>query len=423
MSREERKILELKNKIKKLLLSIICGIFLITAIFFGVIAVIYTVGGGTPNVFGTIVYIVKTDAFEFTDGTALLAKQVPYSEIQPGNFVIFSLENNRPAIAEIQSGAPSDGVYVFSALTENGDLISLSQSQIVAKGMSYSKLWGTLITFAASPLGVLLIAVVPCTIIIIMELAKFVRKTLPEPEIETVKKQLEVPTYAPDSRRKAAVSAYEKNSSLDDSIGLYDAQVRRNPNIERTDMLEIPAQETPLFLGPKRKQVAIPKQHLQETTMPLSQKKLNAAIAAAKAEHGIESRTPSPQRADEPSSARSDRSDMEETIRSIQRSRSAAIEAEKEREHAQAAASQPKEQPVPSRTDFVPQFTPSKRAQNAAPAAEQEEQVRRYTPRKVQSPPAHATSSIPRLDALLSDDNDGDSYNIDDILSELGKEK
>ena len=61
-----------------MLLSIICGIMLIIAVFFGIVAVIYTVGGGTPNLFGTTVYLVKTDAFnELTDGTALLAKQVP----------------------------------------------------------------------------------------------------------------------------------------------------------------------------------------------------------------------------------------------------------------------------------------------------------------------------------------------------------
>ncbi len=405
--------MEIKNIIKKVLLSIICGIFLITAVFFGIVAAIYTVGGGTPNIFGTTVYLVKTDAFDLTNGTALLAKQVPYSEIQPGNIVIFSLENNRPALAEIQTGGLSDGVYGFTALTENGDLISLSQSQIVAKGTSYSTFFGTLISFAISPLGVLLIAVVPCMVIIIIELAKFVRKTLPEPEIETVKKQLEVPTYAPGNH-KAAVKAYEKNNSLDDSIGLYDAQVRRNPNIERTDVLEIPAQETPLFLGPKRKQVAIPKQHIQEPSMPLSQKKLNEAIAASKAQRNAEERR----------SAAEERADMEEAIRSIQRSRNAAMSAEKEREKtSQIARSEQPQAPVPSRTDFIPQFTPSRRT---APVqtAQEEEQVRQYTPRKVQAPPpVHATSSIPRLDALLNDDNDGDSYNIDDILSELGKEK
>lgn len=419
--------MELKSKIKKALLSVICGIMLIIAIFFGIIAAIYTVGGGTPNLFGNTVYLVKTDAFDLlTDGTALLAKQVPYSEIQPGSIVIFSLENNRPALAEIQTVELSDGVYGFTALTENGDLIALSQSQIAAKGLSYSKFWGTLISFAVSPLGVLLIAVIPCVIIIIIELAKFVRKALPEPEIETVKKQLEVPTYAPDSRRKAAAMAYEKNSSLDDSIGLYDAQVRRNPNIERTDVLEIPAQETPLFLGPKRRQVAIPKQHLQEPSMPLSQKKLNDAIAASKAQHAA----PDRQAAAERSSA-----DMEEAIRSIQRRRSAAIAAEKERENLSNTArnnipepqqeapqaEQKKEQPIPSRTDFIPKFNPSqKTAQLPIP---DEEQVKQYTPRKVQAPQVHATSSIPRLDALLSDDNDGDSYNIDDILSELGKDR
>ena len=149
--------------------------------------------------------------------------------------------------------------------------------------------------------------------------------------------------------------------------------------------------------------------------MPLSQKKLNDAIAASKAQHSAPDR-------------QTGSADMEEAIRSIQRRRSAAISAEKERENLSDTmqqeapqAEQKNEQPVPSRTDFVPKFNPAqKTAQITVP---DEEQVKQYTPRKVQAPQVHATSSIPRLDALLSDDNDGDSYNIDDILSELGKDR
>lgn len=440
--------MELKRKVKKVVLCIICGIFLVTALFLGTIAAVYSVSGGTPNIFGTYLYLVKTDAFdELKNGTALVAKEVHAMEIQPGAIVIFNLENGKPALADVRTSELTDGVYRFEAVTENGAEITLSQSQIVAKGTSYSDIWGSVISFAVSPLGVLLIAVVPCLIIIIVEIVKFINNTLPQPEIETVKKQLEVPTYTPESGRAGAMSAYRaNNTSLDDSIGLYDAQVRRSPSIERidrTDVLEIPSQETPLFLGPKRKPVTIQKK-ANEQAMPLSQKKLNEAIAAAKAERelGIQ---------------------REMAVKEIQKNRGAAIAAEKEQEEfyrsarnsvASSTASVPSRtvgnpipepvtkprQPEPEKKvdtskirkpearkkEFVPEFKPSQAAQKAKtapiPSSAEEETVKQYTPRKNNiTPVPHATTSIPRLDQLLNEDVDGDSYNIDDILASLDK--
>jgi len=441
--------LELKRKVKKVILCIICGIFLVAALFLGSIAAVYSVSGGTPNIFGTYLYLVKTDAFdELKNGTVLVAEEVHASEIQPWAIVIFNLENGKPALAEIRSGELADGVYSFEAVTENGAEITLSQSQIVAKGTSYSDVWGAIISFVVSPLGVLLIAVVPCIIIIIVEIAKFINNTLPQPEIETVKKQLEVPTYTPESGRAGAVNAYRaNNASLDDSIGLYDAQVRRSPSIERidrTDVLEIPSQETPLFLGPKRKPVTIQKR-ANEQSMPLSQKKLNEAIAAAKAERelGIQ---------------------REKAVKEIQKNRGAAIAAEKAQEDYYRAmrgsvvglsSSRTSGSPIPEPTpapvpqtqppepekkvdtskikkpearkkEFTPEFKPSQAAQKAKtapiPSPVEDDTVKQYTPRKNNtSSVSHATTSIPRLDELLNEDVDGDSYNIDDILASLDK--
>lgn len=421
--------MELKSKIKQIILRIICGIFLITAIFFGVVAACYSISGGTPNLFGSYVYLVKTDAFDLLEnGTALVAKEVHASEIQPGNIIIFNLENNAPALAEIRSGELADGVYSFEAATENGAIITLSQSQIVAKGMSYSAVWGKILSFASSPLGVLIVAVVPCLVIIVIELSKFISKSLPQPEIETVKKQLEVPTYTPESGRAGAMNAYKnaRGSSLDDSIGLYDVQVKRSSGIERTvdrtDVLEIPAQEAPLFLGPKHKPVVVQKRNQE---MPLSQKKLNDAIAAAKAERemGLE---------------------RERAVKEIQKTRGAAIAAEKEQENALRKAiseqpaspkSQPKQQtPTPSATEkkeaskiqkpaprkeFTPEFKAPQRGKTAPVPPVEEENVKQYTPKK--SAPTHVTTSIPRLDALLNEEVDSESYNIDDILASLDR--
>lgn len=407
--------MEIKNKIKQIILRILCGILLILALFLGVVAAVYAVGGGTPNLFGTSIFVVKTDAFDLLEnGTALIAKQVQYAEIQPGNIVIFSLENQRPALAEIQSGELSDGVYTFTAATETGDTVTLSQSQIVAKGVSYSNFWGAVITFASSPVGLLLIAVIPCLILIIIEFSKFLRKALPEPEIETVKKQLEIPTYTPEIGKAAAAAAYRqsaKTDSLDDSIGLYDAQIRRNPSIERTDVLEISAQpESPLFLGPKRKPIET-QQRRNEEPMPLSQKKLNEAIAAAKA-------------------AREQEEEFRrraETVREIQKNRSTAIATEKERQSDPLPPDKPRARSVKETSAYREPFAETSVAaaepepvRTAGTAFADDETVRQYTPRSKSAVGApHVTTSIPRLDALFNDDADEVSYNIDDILAGL----
>ena len=441
--------MELKNKVKQIVLRVICGIFLITAIFFGGVAAFYSIGGGAPNLFGKYIYLVKTDAFDLLhNGTALIAEEVDAYEIQPWNIVIFTLENDAPALAEIRTSTLSDGVYSFTAATENGREITLSQSQILAKGMTYSDFWGAVISFAVSPVGVMLIAVVPCLIIIVLEITKFIRKTMPQPEIETVKKQQETPTYVPETGRAGVMSAY-KAGSLDDSIGLFDDQNRRT-SVDRTDVLEISNQsEMPLFLRQQRPPAPKPQARRNNETMPLSQKKLNAAIAAAKAERELQA-------------------EREKAVKDIQKDRGAAIAKEKEREHEEylnnvgnvvkdkaqmkaasnAAVKNMMERtaeieasPIRTSTDtpraprrkesqFKPEFTPSRQTQQATQRTAstrttqirkpgEEEQLRQYTPRN--SPAAnHATTSIPRLDAVLTEESDS-NYNLDDILASLDK--
>lgn len=415
--------MNLKSKTFQIITRVLCGIFLVLAIVLGVIAVACSAGGGVPNIFGANIYIVRTDAFELHNGTALFAYQVPLSEIQPGNFVIFNLENNKPALAEILSSERYDGVYSFVALTENNSEITLSQSQVVAKGLSYSDFWGRVISFAVSPLGTLTVAVLPCLVIIITELSKFIGKIMPQPEIETVKKQLEVPTYTPEaasrrpSRRRQA-EIIPEDDSLDGSIGLYDAQVRKSSAVERTDVLEISREsETPLFSAPKRHREQQPN---RDTRMPLSQKKLNEAIAATKAEHEL---------------AEMNRL-REQTVKDIQKTRGSVIAAEKAQEEAErleaaaaaaadrkknaetpAKTAKPAAKPQPPKPEFKPQFSAPERPSRPSLKLQQDEQVKQYTPKR-----SSTTTSIPRLDALLEDDSES-SYSIDDILAGLERKK
>ncbi|MCR4779619.1 MAG: hypothetical protein K5876_00845 [Ruminiclostridium sp.] len=457
--------MSLKNKTFQVILKVLCGAFLVLALFFGVTAVVYSTGGGTPNVFGTNVYLLKTDAFGFLkNGTAVIAKQVSYSEIQPKNVVIFKLENGKPALAQVLTADLSDGVYSFRVMTENSSEITLTQSQIVAKGMSYSDLWGGLISFAISPFGILLIAIMPSIIIIILEIAKFAAKIMPQPEIDTVKKQYETPSYSPENdranrRRRGtaeAVRAY-RGSNLDSSIGMYDTAISEAvPPVKRSPTQELPprrpGQTSPLYTTPtaysSRTQQQPQPQPAHRTGMPLSQKKLDAAIEAAKAEHELDNMNKM----------------RESVVNDIKKTRGAAIAAEKEFElreksimnqaqkttnlartaviedmsksrtatitqaAARTANTPParKPAPAPERPTLRPPTSSSRTAeQPAAPRRPAlrltpEEPVKQYIPR--QSAGTNTATSIPRLDALLKEDAD-EPYNIDDILAGLDRNR
>ena len=458
--------MSLKNKTFQIILRVICGLFFVIAIFLSVTAVVYAAGDGTPNIFGSNVYLVKTDAFDvLKSGTAMIASKVPPSEIQPPNIVIFNLENGKPALAQVLSSNLYDGVYSFSVRTENNAEITLSQSQIVAKGMSISPVLGALISFAVSPFGMLIIAIVPSIIIIILEIVKFAGKIMPQPEIETIKKQYEVPTYAPTERGKTerrgtaeAAKAY-RSASLDSSIGIYDTGMseagkgRKPDPRSRGDYAEIAArqqaaqqsQQSPLFTPPTRR----PQSQQPRAAKPLSSQKLTEAIEATKAEHELE--------------------DMNkvraQVVKDIQKTRGAAIAAEKEFESREKAISKearktsdlaktaviseltkrqtselaqaarrtssaepsrptlqsPRTRQTQSRQSQSQQSSDQqsgRRIQRPALKLDREEPVRQYTPNRS----TNTTTSIPRLDSLLREDSDsGAPYNLDDILAGLDR--
>lgn len=435
--------MSLKNKVFQIILRVVCAVMLVIAIFLGVVAAFYTVGGGVPNIFGSNIYLVKTDAFDLLhNGTALVAKQVHPSEIMPGNIVIFNIENNMPALGEIQTNELVDGVYSFTALTENDKLIVLSQSQIVAKGTSFSDFWGAVISFAISPVGMLVIAILPCLVIIVIEIAKFVGKIMPQPEIETVKKQLEVPTYSPEfersrkrsSGRAAAMRAYSDSDDLDDSIGLYDAKVKHSTSVERERLEPRSADSDPLFYQPKRQPQP---QRKQNTSMPLSSKKLNEAIAASKAERELLAMSRL----------------REETVKEVQKNRSAVIAAEKEQENAVKSASVSAKKtaeipvkavtaelskkevnteadnigpsPLPQpKSEFKPEFKAPSRQPKPALRLSQDDSLKQNN----SSRQKHVTTSIPHLDTLLNEDSENTgkpsrNYDIDDILAGIDRKR
>ena len=492
--------IEPKNRILHTIAKIVCGLLVVVALFLLGISLIFAVSGGAPNIFGHNIYLVETDAFQLLhEGTAVFVKQEQMAQIAPGNIVIFDDGANGPQLGEVQMSDLVDGVYSFIVLNEANTAVQLTQSQIVGKATSYSDILGAIISFAVSPFGVLVLAIIPCLIIIGLEIYKATHKDSDRVESPPVNKQQEVPTYVPGSRRTAAFD--DEPMSLDDMLEesegrrTYDVQRRTPPEmlgresrsrvigstgaVQRTATSTIPSARTatgtipstrtatgtipsartatgtipstrtatgtipratqyagetsPLFLGPNAK----PAPRKTDTMkMPLSQKALNDAIAESKAQR-------------EAAALNKERAEL---VKEIQKTRTSTIERERleeEERRRMIAQKTEKAERMAARnaqqrnaqqknavgaTGTVPKFNPVNRTA-AIPRASMgmtreipkvdetaDDIVQQYIPTH-RGTATRATTSLPRLDALLNDESENEDkrYNIDDILASLDK--
>ncbi|MDR2531238.1 MAG: hypothetical protein LBC82_00120 [Oscillospiraceae bacterium] len=360
-----------------------CAFLALFTLFMLTMSLIFSFGGDAPSLFGRNVYIVKTDAVEFLKpGTALFTVSVPYEEIVKGDIVVFkSLETGRAGIAEIDSVQHNENVYRYNAVSERGVEIILTQSQIVGKATQYSDFFGWLIGFAKSPAGVMIVAVIPCMIILIYESSKSIFMALRKnSEITPVKKQDEIPTYVP-RQKMSAMSAYSKTGNADN--GDYDDDYNKVLDNITAKEDGFAQDDYPLFRAPGSKAVkAAPKTEekprIAPRTAPLSQKRLNQAIAEVNARKST-GQTGFP--FDEPQALKAAVSTGTGEIAELKATGSPVVE-----------------------------------------------NVKRYMPKKnTAAQRVSQTASIPSLDRLLRDEDDPEAenvrYDLDSILFSIDKKK
>jgi hypothetical protein len=370
-------IIEIKRKPAELLIRILCGFLALFTLFMLTMSLIFSIGGDAPSLFGRNIYIVKTDAVEaLKPGTALFTRAVPFDEISSGDIVVFN-SGDRIGLAEIETAEQSENVYRYEAISERGVEIILVQSQIIGKATQYSSFFGALISFAKSSAGVMLIAVIPCIIILVFEASKAIFGVFKkENEITPVKKQDEIPTYIPRQKfskpRHDDEDEYDKmlaEAAADDGFGAFGAD-------EEDDF--------PLFKTPKSKAFNVGKPEekkpsVSPRTAPLSQKRLNQAIAEV--------------------NARGSTSGFSNSTESVTGSFSFA-----ERE------------PLTSETTEIKKLSTEKPAESVKP----------YTPKRKAAQSVSHTASMPSLDRLLREDDpevENTRYDIGDILFSIDKKR
>ena len=386
---------------------------LLLATVFLLVAALLFRGGSAPALFGHYVFLAETDAFSAVKkGSALIVDPVELQDIAPGNIIIFTDEGGSDRIGEVRETSSDDGVYTFTVRTDIDSNVTVGQSHIVGKGIYYSELLGAVVSFATSPAGVCLIAILPCAAFVIFEIVGIVKRRAPQPEVDTVKKQYETPTYIPPSSHSEPED--------EDDRPVFSAERQRL--VEAAGLFTQPAQQ------PKKPEPPKP-----VNRAPLSGRDIDKLIKETKARHEREALAAAGKTA-EPEQRQSRASDMPEPERRPSRpvdvpeperrsndvteperrpGRAAAVAAYRSnsQERAEIPITPEDERPHAVRRETAERPRERERERERAGA---EEQVKQYVPPKVKYVPR-----VNRLDSLLREDTDEDNVNIDDILKNI----
>jgi hypothetical protein len=257
----------------------------LVTVFMVTVAIIFSSAAGSPatEFFGRNLYLVRGTAFDLIRAPSIVigAKTDP-AELGAGDIVIFTAENsNRKSIGEIVEATEESAenstdeeiaVKQFSIRDESGAVHTVPEQGIISKAVQTSRAFGIIINFAASPAGLLVIAVIPCLSIILWEVLKpILRKIQDKKEVPTVNKQDEVPTFIPPNTdlEIETVSAEKIGEKSGKSAAALEAYKK---TLKITSTQEIA--ETPELFTEAHKRAEKPKKK-----KPLSSVKLAEVIA------------------------------------------------------------------------------------------------------------------------------------------------
>jgi len=207
------------------LLGALCLIMLLTAAIFG--------SAGAVSIFGFNIFICESGDYDSVPaGSAVIATQCAPYDFESGNLVLYSTDpmnkNAQLSMGYYSDFKMMDGVYYLS-LVNGDDTTVISETALIGKAGWCSLFLGEFISFTKTPWGVFVMAVIPCALLLLIDLlrAKSDEKPLPEiipqvknPEQEPVKPQILVGSGGDASYKKSG-SGGRKPASADSVLFTY----------------------------------------------------------------------------------------------------------------------------------------------------------------------------------------------------------
>lgn len=195
--------------------------------------------GGTVKSFGFNVYIAESDEFDSVPlGSAVFAKRCNPYDLEEGNLVLYSDENGNTMLGYTDDIRMVDGEYVIS-VSDSDSVSEFKGSALIGRAEMSSAFWGAVIKFSLTPVGVLVMAVLPCLIIVIIDIVRSIVSRLPPPEVIPQYKTAEEPepvsglSVKPDGNASYNRSANLKPPTSADNV-LFSYTAKQKPAEKRT---------------------------------------------------------------------------------------------------------------------------------------------------------------------------------------------
>lgn len=213
------------SKIARVIGYVLCGIMLVLCIALVFVSLAFS-SEETISIFGVNIYVVNEEGIATVPkGSAVIVNPCAPYEVDEGKLVMYK-KDERLLLGYGKGYSVSDGVYHITVIENNRDII-ISENNLIGKAEYSSEFLGKLIIFIKSPLGVFVLAIVPCLVLIFYDIIRAIALRRPLPEVvPQVKNKASEPRY---SERGISVNA--------DGKGTYSRTTASKPTSAANDVL------------------------------------------------------------------------------------------------------------------------------------------------------------------------------------------
>lgn len=258
----------MSKKIFRVLGYIFCGLLICLCILLVVASSMFG-AQKTVDVFGANIFVVDNDDIPSAPkGSAVLVKKGSCADLEEGKLVLYTKADagNTPTLGYVRGLEARDGVY-YLTVSYKDSTYEFPESMLIGRADYSSKFWGGVIEFIKTPVGIMLVAVLPCAALILYDIIRAAAANRPEPEVVPIVKNAdEEPPHTDiklsvDTEGKAL---YAKDRSLkplpQDNDVLFNYSGKQKSIKPEIPKKEIPRNERPIIpLTDKKPQPDAPK--------------------------------------------------------------------------------------------------------------------------------------------------------------------
>lgn len=198
------------------LLLVLCILLIIASFAFG--------SKNTIDIVGFNIYLVQSDnIITAPKDSAVIVQKTSAYYLDEGNLVMYLGDDadKTPALGYVKDIHVNDGAYIVT-VTAGGNDVSFADSELVGRADYSSVILGRTILFIRTPLGVLVIAVLPCVALVIYDFVRAAASKLPPPEVIPQTKNFDGDSFEDESRQISAARATgSKIAVSDDGKAVY----------------------------------------------------------------------------------------------------------------------------------------------------------------------------------------------------------